>query len=334
MSTARHHRLATVSAVVVSAAAVTSVVVLTRAPTVPPPTPIGPSSATASYVLPTAPATSTAPGGPLVAPSGIPPASDAQPDATNTGVPAGTTLTVVNGDQTFGPSSDGQTISGKEFRGFVRVTGAGITLKDSIFRGRETDSNTGLLDTESASGTTIVQNSEFVPSDPSATIDCIWANNTVIDRANIHGCVDGVKTGSDVLIQNSYIHDMARFDSDPNQGGGETHNDGVQSFVNASNITLRHNTIVMNTTTDNAALQTSANNTHIEDNWLTGGGCTLNFAHNILPSLTGIHIVNNRFGPSFFDCPILISTRTTISRNSGNTWNDGDAPIPPPQQHD
>jgi chitodextrinase len=257
-----------------------------------------------------------------------------KPDATNTGVTPGTTLTVVTGDQTF--STSGQVITGRDFHGFVRVTTSNVTFRDCIFRGRATSSNNGLLDSENGTNT-IVQNSEFVASNPSATIDCIWAASTSIYRSNIHGCVDGVKASDNTLIQDSYIHDMSWFASDPNQGGGPTHNDGVQAWALAHTITLRHNNIDMSTTRDgNAAFQSSSTDTHVESNWLDGGGCTLNFAHQSTGGpLTGIYVVSNRFGRhSFYSCPILISTQTTLSQNTGNVWDDTGTPIPPPQQHD
>ncbi len=145
-----------------------------------------------------------------------------------------------------------------------------------------------------------------------------------------------MKTGSGVLIQDSYIHDMSWFASDPNQGGGETHNDGVQSFDGDSTVTLRHNTIDLSMTHDgNAALQDSAHDIHVDRNWLDGGGCTLNFAHHGNVPLGGIFVTNNRFGRhSFYQCPILISTLTSLSANSGNVWDDTGSAIPPPQQHD
>lgn len=51
--------------------------------------------------------------------------------------------------------------------------------------------------------------------------------------------------------------------------------------------------------------------------------------------MTGIHVVGNRFGRgSTFHCPILISTKTVLSQNSGNVWDDTGQPLPEPQQHD
>ncbi len=255
-----------------------------------------------------------------------------KPGPGNTGVVPGTALMVVNGDQTF--ASNGTVITGKDFHGYVRVTGANITFRNCIFRGGTPSGNNGLLDSERGTNT-VVQDSEFLPAHPAATIDGIWANHTSIYRANIHGSVDGVKTGTDVLIQDSYIHDMSWFASDPNQGGGATHNDGVQGFLGDSGVTLRHNTIDMSTTHDpNAALQDSAHNVRVDGNWLDGGGCMLNFNHVNAP-LGQIYITNNRFGRhSFYKCPILISSQTTLSVNSGNVWDDTGSAIPAPQQHD
>jgi len=184
---------------------------------------------------------------------------------------------VVTGDQTF--AVDGQVIEGKEFRGFVTVTASNVTFRNCLFRGRATEHNAVLLDIGDGSNT-VVEDSEFVPGNPSATIDGVGTVSTSIYRADIHGSVDGVKAGGDTLIRDSYIHDMSWFPSDPNQGGGPTHNDGVQSFGGDSGLTLRHNTIDLSSNSQvNAALQSSATDMHVEDNLLDGGACILDFDH-------------------------------------------------------
>jgi hypothetical protein len=71
-----------------------------------------------------------------------------------------------------------------------------------------------LLDTGDGSRT-VVEDSEFVPANPSATIDGVGTVSTSIYRADIHGSVDGVKAGSHTLIRDTYIHDMSWFPSDP-----------------------------------------------------------------------------------------------------------------------
>ncbi len=257
----------------------------------------------------------------------------------------GVALAVVSGDQTYGSSFNGQTITGKDFHGIVKVTGANITFKDCIFRGRAVSFNTGLIDTSNSTGTVTLEDIEVVPSNPSATIDGMWLMNTNVYRAHVHGGVDGIKTFGNVLIEDSYIHGMDWFASDPNQGGGETHNDGVQSWNGPTDTTLRHNTIDMTYVVDvlasgqplvpdrsNSAWQDSSPNSHAENNRVDGGGCTFNFAMSSLNS--GIFVINNRFGRhSFYQCPILLNLTSALTQNSGNVWDDTGTAIPAPQQH-
>lgn len=291
---------------------------------------VSPSGAASASGTPTASPTKSGPPTPKPAPTSTKPRTG-KPGPSNTGVVPGTQLTIVSGSQTFHTS--GQVISGKDFHGYVKVTGSNITFKNCIFRGGTPSGNNALLDTEGGTNT-IVEDSEFVPQHPAATIDGIWTKNTKIYRANIHGSVDGMKAGSNTLVQDSYIHDTSWFASDPNQGGGATHNDGVQSFADSSNITLRHNTIDMSTSKDpNAAWQDASPNSTVDDNWLDGGGCTLNFADQGT-SLTGMVVTNNRFGRhSAYQCPILLSLGVSLAKNSGNVWVDTGKPIPAPQQH-
>jgi hypothetical protein len=294
-----------------------------------PPSSVAFSAAPTTTVVSTTSRTSTAPkpSAPAARPGGF-------PQVANTGVLPGVALAVVNGDQTF--SGNGQVIEGKDFHGFVKVTGKNVTFKNCVFRGRATGSNAALLDADTAVGTQVLD-SEFAPSSPSATIDDIWVSSGSVLRANIHGGVDGVKAGTGALIQDSWIHDLSWFAHDPNQGGGETHNDGVQSFAGESNVTLRHNTIDLASSKNaNAGWQSSASDSRVENNVFDGGGCMLNFDHKSAGHpLGGIAIVGNRFGRhSAFDCPILLSSQSSLSVNSGNVWSDTGQPIPPPQQHD
>ncbi len=265
------------------------------------------------------------------------PAYPAFPDASCTGVTPGVVLSDVTTDVTYGSSFNGQTISGKNFKGFVTVTGANITFKDCIFRGKASSSNHGLVDTEGSTGPITFMDIEVVPSNPSATLDGMWLKNSKVYRAHVHGGVDGIKTFGDVLIEDSYIHNMNWFASDPNQGGGETHNDGVQSWAGPANTTLRHNTIDMSTTANaNAAWQDSSPNSLAEKNYLDGGGCTLNFAHASLSTLQPIYVRDNHFGRNraFSTCAILISTKSILTENLRNVYHDNGQPIPSPNQHD
>jgi hypothetical protein len=283
---------------------------------------------------------STATASAAASPSAPPPPAPrtGKPGADNTGVPAGTALTVVDGDQVF--SRAGQVVSGLDIRGFVRVTAANVTIRDTVIRGRANPKcNSALLWVMNGASVT-VEDSEIAPDFPHPCLDGIWATNAILTRMNIHGAVDGVKAYDNTTVQGSWIHDLSYFASDPNQGGGATHNDTVQTYEGNQHVILRHNTMDAGSK-GNATYQVTqdggkvATDLHVEDNWLDGGGCILNFSHKGGPTpMTGIYVVNNRFGRhSVYQCPILVSLETTLSANSGNVWDDTGAPIPAPQRH-
>lgn len=93
----------------------------------------------------------------------------------------------------------------------------------------------------------------------------------------------------------------------------------------------------MAATDQNSAIQVTQDfgavtDLHIDSNWADGGGCTFNFAHKVAASLT-VNTSNNRFGRhSFYACPILKSTQTTLI-SSGDVWDDDGTPVPV-QTHD
>jgi len=270
---------------------------------------------------------------------------EAKPDASNTGVQAGLPLALVNGDQTY--ALDNQVIEGKDIHGAVVITGHHVTFRNSIVRGANpspvctaAESHNSSVVRVRAGASATIEHVEIAPTVATACLDGAWITATTMRAVNIQGAVDGIKAYDDVTVIDSFVHDLASFASDPNQGGGETHNDAVQTYEANPHIFLLRNRLILSAD-NNATYQLTqdggqfAADIHIERNWLDGGGCTLNFAHKVLDHLTGVYVVDNRFGRgSFYDCPILISTQTVLSENSGNVWDDTGLPIPPPQQHD
>jgi hypothetical protein len=290
-----------------------------------------PSASTSPTATPSAqPASPT----PVARPGG-------KPGPGNTGVPPGTRLAVVNGDQTY--STDNQVISGLDIHGFVQIRAKNVTIRNSVIRGGPNPRcNSSVLWIRADSGASAtIEDSEIAPSNPSPCLDGVWAVNASLVRLNIHGTVDGVKAYDNVTLRDSYLHDLGWFASDPNQGGGPTHNDAVQTYEGNRHIVLRHNTMNPGSR-GNAAYQVTQDggkattDIHVENNWLDGGGCTLNFSHHGGPTpMTGIFVSGNRFGRhSVYQCPILVSTQTLLSQNTGNVWDDTTAPIPPPDRHD
>lgn len=260
-----------------------------------------------------------------------------KPGPGNTG--AGSGLRVVTGDQTY--STAGQVVSGVDVHGKIRITGKNVTLRNVIARGPTGGgcTNSAVIEVRDG-GSATIEDVTVVASNPTACLDGISAMNTTIVRADISNVVDGIKAYDDVTVRDSYVHDLKWFASDPNQGGGETHNDAVQTWEGNANILLRHNTLLAGTK-GNAALQVTqdgggrATNIRVENNWVDGGGCTLNFAHKGGPTpMTGITVTANRFGrTSAFNCPVLVSTQTQITL-SANVYDDTNTAIPTPQRHD
>jgi hypothetical protein len=265
--------------------------------------------------------------------AGSPPCPGAKPDATNTGVPAGVTLQVVNQDVTV--TQDGTVIDAQDIHGFLTIKASHVRVTRSIVRGHATAATTAII--KVASGTDIlIEDTEVAAAEPSVDVDGVSASNITARRLNIHGGVDGMKLGSNSTVECCFIHDLVSFASDPNQGGGPTHNDAIQILA-GTGIHIVGNQLVA-AKDQNAAIQITedfgaVNDVHIEKNWADGGGCTFNFSHKGAAALDGIFTVDNRFGrSSFFNCPILKSTMTTLV-SSGDVWDDDGTKVPI-QTHD
>ncbi len=138
-----------------------------------------------------------------------------------------------------------------------------------------------------------------------------WANYT-IRRVNVHNTFDGVKAMGNVLIENSWVHDMNEFKGNQYGAGGYSHNDGVQSSA-GSNITIRNSRFER--TGFNSAIfidadQGPISNVLIEGNYLDGGGFTLySIISRSAPQYgvpTNVNVRNNVFGSDhLFDYAVL-----------------------------
>ncbi len=252
-----------------------------------------------------------------------------QPGPGNTGVPVGTVLTVVEGDLTI--TKAGATYSGLDIHGFVKVEAPDVTIKDSIVRGGVAPADIGLVnDTDNSATNFVIEDSELVPMDPSVQIDGIKGWNYTALRVNIHGTTDGAKMyGPNATIEDSYIHGLVTYAHDPDHGGGQSHNDGVQ-ILSGSNLKIIGNTIEGGSNTALMVTQDhgTTSNVVFDNNWVSGGACTLNILPTPLASIGGISVDNNIFtDDSTKHCPILDSPNTDLSV-SGNVFAGTGLPVP------
>lgn len=177
------------------------------------------------------PASITAPGSSL-------PAIDGYPDATDTGVPAGTALTPYQGPCTITDAD--VVIEAMSIDCSLDIEAAGVVIRNSLLN--------GVIDIEDPGASVTVEDSEI----DGGTIyrAAVGYRNITIRRANIHGAQHGVNCADNCVIEDSYIHDQYVPDDD------DWH---IQPFLSngASTVRLRHNTLSC----------TAANNS-------VGGGCT------------------------------------------------------------
>lgn len=156
------------------------------------------------------------------------PSSGGYPDATNTGVPAGVTLTN-SGPVTV--TTDGAIIENLNIvNGHIIVQADNVTIRNC----RITTYDYYPILNEGTN--LVVEDCEITGTDP-AVAAAISFDNYTARRLNISGGFDGLKANSDTLIEDCYIHDLR-----PSEG---SHNDGIQT-TGGNNVTVRHNTIDTN----------------------------------------------------------------------------------------
>lgn len=254
----------------------------------------------------------------------------ARPGPTNTGVPAGTVLTPRYGNWVI--TTAGATYDALDIHGFVTIKAPNVTITRSIIRGGvATANNPGLVTVASIPAATNFRliDSELVPEFPSVYLDGMRGGNYTLLRDNVHGAVDGAKViGDNVTIQSSWLHDTVSYPHDPWHNNGPTHNDGVQ-VLNGTRIRIIGNTIRGGS---NSALQVTQGNGVVRDlwfngNWADGGTCTVNINNYPFPTMSGIVVNDNRFGPNQHNCPIIV-TRATQLTALRNVYDDTGLPVP------
>ncbi len=279
------------------------------------------------------------------------PSACGYPDATNTGVPAGTVLKNVPSQVSSGP---GWTYDATN--NVVQVTGANAVLSGLSFP---------CTVNVKASGVTITSSKITTQGQSSFGVSLRHANNVTISDTTITGVnsgsgriMAGIKdiyadsSGTQVLrdniiwtdtgvqlegglVQDTYIHDMGYLAGD--------HVNGVTSNGGSSppQLTIRHNTIFDQIgQTDAVGLfedfGVQANRT-IDSNLLAGGSYTIYGGQNTGgPPTYNIRITNNRISTIYFPKGGYWGPATAYSATgtgntwSGNVWDSTGAAIPHP----
>lgn len=246
-----------------------------------------------------------------------------RPGATNTGVPVGTALTVINGDLTV--ATAGAVVSGVDVRGFVHLNAPNITFKNSIVRGRAIPSGTTATLITSTKGGALISDVELAPSVNQPGIDGVKGYGFTARRMNIHTMNDGVVIYGDAsTVESSWIHGNLHYLVDPTMRNTPSHDDSIQ-VQGGRNTRITGNTLEG---AYNAGLMITqdvsvTSNLSFTGNWADGGGCTVNMAEKGKGPMLGLAFTSNRFGHAsrVVDCPI-IGPSTTPFVADANVYDD------------
>ncbi|MCY1061462.1 right-handed parallel beta-helix repeat-containing protein [Nannocystis sp. SCPEA4] len=244
----------------------------------------------------------------------------AYPDADCTGVPAGTALTVVEGDLNI--TEPDTVIDGKDIRGCVSVNAPGVVIRNSRVSCPDFIVVSSFGGAYEGTGL-VIEDSEIDCQGTGGT--AVGDTNFTVRRVDIHGCENGFDLDGDVLIEDSYIHDMYQ--------SAEAHTDGAQLTPVGHDVTLRHNTIYANEGTS-AFISPEVSlgivsNIRIESNLMAGGAYTL-YCQQDGPG-SDYRVVDNHFSTLFYPTVGAYGPWTDCEDETevhGNVYHETDEPLP------
>ena len=271
----------------------------------------------------------------------VKPSACGYPDETNTGYKhTGVTLTTnginINNEGDFIISQDNTVIDSKRIDGCVIVKAKNVTIKRSLITGCRAYYNIWM---QEKAGGGIADTSNFLMEDVEVDGNKVFTNAAIVDdngkgmvirRMHMHDVADGPHPGENWLIEDSYIHDMYVC---PN----ECHTDSIQS-AGASNVTIRHNTILNNP--DNAGTggknavvriateQGPVDNFIVDNNLLDGGNYAVQVRSQGNGAPRGVKVTNNRIVPTWRFAPYDFTGIPVVL--TGNFRDDTLAPLNTP----
>lgn len=251
------------------------------------------------------------------------PPSTGFPGPSSTGVPAGITLTPYTGPTRI--TAPGTVIDGADITVplVLAATAHDVVIRSSRIRA---EAFFLVLNNEGATNLQIID-TELDGGGSGKGDAAVGGRNYTLTRCNIHGTVDGVKLGSNVTVQDCWIHDLAI--------GPGTHNDGMQS-LGSDDVTIVRNTVILADGATAAIILSTGSASSmrrilIDGNLLGGGAFTVYGGYqegrDDASKVSGVVISNNRFStvtnPRSGAYGPLTSVSPPAVTLSGNVWHDG-----------
>lgn len=253
--------------------------------------------------------------GSVVGPSG---GSGTKPTASNTGVPAGTTLT---SSGSITAATAGMVIDARDVTGQINVTANNVTIQNSRIT---TGGYYAITANNGATGLTI-KNCEIVASSTNYT--GVTGGGFTLDGCYFRALENAITlTDGNAIVQNCFIEKLV--------GQGAPHYDGIEVYA-GSNYQISNNNILLtdasgNWLGDTGAINVTATwgnitNTVIDGNWLGGGSYTLNLEEQGGYTLSSLTVTNNRWygsAPKGHAAYGPIRAANLITTYSNNVWDD------------
>ncbi|MDM7830681.1 PKD domain-containing protein, partial [Cellulomonas edaphi] len=259
-----------------------------------------------------------------VAPRPTPPG---MPGADSTGVPQGTAIAKVH-EGNLVIDKAGTVIDGWDIRGYVSIKAKDVVIRNSYIRGPLVPEKNDLVRVQNNAYSVTIEDSTLAAQTKSPDVDGVKGWNFTLRRVDISNVIDPVHIhGSNVLIEDSWLHDNAHYYNDPNWNGGPSHSDSIQ-IQGGDNIVIRNSTI---TGSKNAAIMVTqgtgpVSNLSVTGNYLDDGACTLNISEAASGSPTGVTVASNTFGrgQQYANCAVRIPSAYSLDLR-GNVYEDGAA---------
>jgi hypothetical protein len=290
------------------------------APSSPKPSSPAPSSSAPSSPKPSSPAPSSpAPSSPVPVSSAPVPVSSTNcvtkpsacgyPDATNTGVPAGTVLKA-SGSITITTAG---VVSGLNITGCVTIKASNVVFQNSVVHSNGCRAAVYSME---GSKNIVINHVEIdgAKSNSDGPDPGLYGWGFTATALNIHDTGDAVDIESGDVLTDSYLHNLRFLNG--------SHTDGVQA-TDGSAMVISHNTILATGVNMNEGVILGAdlgniNNVVVDNNIIDGGNNGVVAGNNPGYSATGISFTHNRFGKVAQYGPCNFNAKMTFT---GNVWD-------------
>ena len=239
------------------------------------------------------------------------------PNATNTGVSAGTILTPAASNTISQPG----VYNGLHFTGTVNITASNVTLENCLITGVAGDQEE--IEVSGNVSNVVIQNCEVAGAGSSGqegSMGIYVADNSqvTINACNIHDVAAGVEVSDGrIILENSYIHNL--------NGGAGSHIDGFFFGGGTSpdfSVLIQGNSIINeNDQTDAVMIQNifgDATNITVNNNLLVSGGYIVySDGSKSSAPITDISFTNNHMGagPGYYGDTDFINNTPTYTGN-------------------